>query len=247
MKTQDIGSYNPFFSDPNVDTLRLSDGTLIEACDYGDYGDYGAGMDGSGAAYKEFYKAPSTAVNDLTKSIRKTVAELGYKALTGTKRQKEWAEKIRQECVDRLPAGIKHGLVDQTKAAFWIDNRNNGSMLFKIATENADRITRRETARNEGKLAAKAAAQVAAERLKVELNTDVFQRIMRLSAANGIAIEVNKVFYSSAEKYAPLMDLTDEMLVDYITDKAKMAATNTNDPNWKIMKSEMERKFGFYL
>ena len=70
-------------------------------------------------------KAP---INPVLKANRDIAKGFGGKALTGTAKQKEWAEKIRAEKLVKLPEDDARkiasggGFLDTSK--FWIDNRD---------------------------------------------------------------------------------------------------------------------------
>lgn len=64
------------------------------------------------------------AVN--AKETRKAASALGGKALKGTPKQKEWAEKIRKECLGRVTEEVGAKLLSAAAAQtskFWIENR----------------------------------------------------------------------------------------------------------------------------
>lgn len=82
-------------------------------------------------AYNQFVSdAPKrrTSISDKALDARKVAKFFGGKALLGTKRQKEWAEKIRASKLDgmtelqALQACDPSGLLNHSK--FWIENRD---------------------------------------------------------------------------------------------------------------------------
>ncbi len=196
---------------------RERDGSLVCATSGMEVLEFGDGQlsdeDGRARCWSELdtpmWMTRSTKVNDKTKAIRKTVAEVGYKALTGTTKQKQWAEKLRKDVVDRLPENIKHGLVEYSKASFWIENRDDGQKLFTMAEQNADRVAR-ELALRHAYLVEKAA------HAKRKMEAPVFVRIRALAKANGIRITMKNAFFRPAWSYHPMMDLTDEQLLDVL-------------------------------
>jgi hypothetical protein len=72
-------------------------------------------------------------VSVITTEYRKTIRDIGGSSLSGTMKQKEWAEKIRADKVKQLQDDQRHILVAAykvfDKASFWIANRD------KAATE----------------------------------------------------------------------------------------------------------------
>ncbi|WP_146757625.1 hypothetical protein [Cereibacter johrii] len=69
---------------------------------------------------------PSAAAS----TARATVANYGLKALTGSPKQKEWAEKIRADIIKRLPYNVRGHFAHLTTAKFWIENRQAGNEFW---------------------------------------------------------------------------------------------------------------------
>lgn len=72
-------------------------------------------------------------VNDAAKAARAELKTLGYRALTGSKKQKDWAEGIRLDIVSRLDQSVRGEFADKEfqKADFWIENRKKHPDQFK--------------------------------------------------------------------------------------------------------------------
>lgn len=74
--------------------------------------------------------APRTQLNKEALNDRAYSKQLGGEALTGTKKQKEWAEKIRAEKLRAASNEARNALATHSKmqtAKFWIENRNMSS------------------------------------------------------------------------------------------------------------------------
>lgn len=81
------------------------------------------------AAYSKMLSKPERKpLNEKTIWARNVAKRFGGKALTGTKKQKDWAEKIRAEILASLEATSAlrsaQDLASITEAKFWIENRN---------------------------------------------------------------------------------------------------------------------------
>lgn len=80
--------------------------------------------------YTKDQERPSTKWTSLTPKAlkaRETAKVLGGKALTGTTRQKEWAEKLRTEIIKKAEPSDAEFLISHPVAAsakFWIENRD---------------------------------------------------------------------------------------------------------------------------
>lgn len=72
------------------------------------------------------HKPPRQQVSAETKSTRKQAKFFGAKALRGTKKQKEWAEKIRSEKMRQFDdASVLAFNGPWNHSKFWIENRNS--------------------------------------------------------------------------------------------------------------------------
>ena len=101
-----------------------------------------ASYDGNGLAYytdrsnillgEVKSRAPRRKVSDKTKTIRDDIRKFGYQHLTGSMKQKEWAEKIRKDVVDSLPDDYKSSFTEKVfhRSKFWIENRHRSALDF---------------------------------------------------------------------------------------------------------------------
>lgn len=78
------------------------------------------------------HKQPSAAKKAAATTARKSIKQLGYRAMSGTPKQKSWAEQIRKSIVDNLPEDIQAAFVDAPfkTAKFWIDNKDKSASDF---------------------------------------------------------------------------------------------------------------------
>ncbi|MFG6565865.1 hypothetical protein ACGYLI_16735 [Sulfitobacter sp. 1A13421] len=80
-------------------------------------------------------KRSSGPVKQEAKDARAKLRPFGFKALTGSKKQKDWAEKIRLEIMTPLPSETKMFFAAMEvlpihRASFWIENRHKSSTNF---------------------------------------------------------------------------------------------------------------------
>ena len=88
----------------------------------------------TGLRYEDYLESPTSEsrknLPKKTLEFRRIAKDIGGKALTGSRRQKEWAEKIRAEKIDdcstqnQKEALVNVSISDIQKAKFWIENRD---------------------------------------------------------------------------------------------------------------------------
>lgn len=123
-----------------------------ELAKYGDWYHIGGGLyedrdTGITSKYDDIVSAKSASqrqprqqVSNQAKEARKTLKEFGFKAFTGSAKQKNWAEKIRNEKMQELTSDQKEFFATQDlmpahKASWWIDRRDIEAFQFKYLAE----------------------------------------------------------------------------------------------------------------
>lgn len=101
-------------------------------------------------------RAPRTTVSPKAQDARAVAKLFGGRALTGTARQKEWAEKIRAEKLAKMSqdqaemACDPNGLL--TEAKFWIENRSaSGAEIGAFVQEQKALLQLAKSLRDAGK------------------------------------------------------------------------------------------------
>lgn len=92
-------------------------------------------------------RAPRAALSTKAQDARAVAKFFGGKALTGTAKQKEWAEKIRAAVLAALTQDMAELVCDPASlcrtAAFWINNRNRRPAEFPEFVTSYRAIARR--------------------------------------------------------------------------------------------------------
>lgn len=194
-------------------------------------------------------RVPAKPVSKAVKDARASLSGLGYRALVGTPRQKEWAEKIRKAAVDALPESMKSGLILQTKAAWFIDNRDSRTVFVdtarRCAAAAAVELERRKIEKEE----AAAVGQQKRKDTKTKKSLEASPAFARIrSVIGGDAEKCAAIFrpYCLDEaKYEKIAALSDEDLLAFADATVVHSKINSNDQKWHAMKEEIVARFGF--
>lgn len=194
-------------------------------------------------------RTPAKPVSKAVKDARASLANLGYRALSGTPRQKEWAETIRKAAVDALPESIKSGLILETKAAWFIDNRDSRTVFVDTARRCAAAASIELENRQVEKECAAVEGQQKRKNTKTKKSLEASPAFARIRSIIGDDAEKCAAIFRphclDEAKYARIAGLSDKDLLDFAKATVAHSKINSNDAKWHTMKDEIVARFGF--
>ncbi len=119
-KGKKVSNFKEWFDEADI-PMQDKDGRWYDAETGFSYSDYQRNNSSTKATM------PRQNVSEEAKEYRKTASQYGGKALTGTRKQKNWAEKIRNGILESL-SEENCRIICMNKSAhsskFWIENRD---------------------------------------------------------------------------------------------------------------------------